>query len=72
MSKDGDELFKGRVGQLEQHGDVTMLVSGIQADEGTSFSVTKLSDLQAIKTVLGALTVADKGKTTGVLGRSSG
>ncbi|MCI1027983.1 tyrosine-protein kinase Wzc [Pantoea dispersa] len=68
VSKDGDELFKGRVGQLEQHGDVTMLVSGIQADEGTSFSVTKLSDLQAIKTVLGALTVADKGKTTGVLG----
>lgn len=68
VSKDGDELFKGRVGQLEQHGDVTMLVSGIEADEGTSFSVTKLSDLQAIKTVLGALTVADKGKTTGVLG----
>ncbi|MEB5836204.1 tyrosine-protein kinase Wzc [Pantoea dispersa] len=68
VSKDGDELFKGRVGQLEQHGDVTMLVSGIQADEGTSFSITKLSDLQAIKTVLGALTVADKGKTTGVLG----
>nr|WP_278428316.1 tyrosine-protein kinase Wzc [Pantoea dispersa] len=68
VSKDGDELFKGRVGQLEQHGDVTMLVSGIQADEGISFSVTKLSDLQAIKTVLGALTVADKGKTTGVLG----
>ncbi|MEZ3414589.1 tyrosine-protein kinase Wzc [Pantoea dispersa] len=68
VSKDGDELFKGRVGQLEQHDDVTMLVSGIQADEGTSFSVTKLSDLQAIKTVLGALTVADKGKTTGVLG----
>ena len=68
VTKDGDELFKGRVGQLEQHGDVTMLVSGIQADEGTSFNVTKLSDLQAIKNVLGALTVADKGKTTGVLG----
>ncbi|MDF7648783.1 tyrosine-protein kinase Wzc [Erwiniaceae bacterium L1_54_3] len=68
VTKDGDELFKGRVGQLEQHGEVTMLVSGIQADEGTSFNVTKLSDLQAIKNVLGALTVADKGKTTGVLG----
>jgi len=68
VTKDGDELFKGRVGQLEQHGEVTMLVSGIEADEGTSFSVTKLTDLQAIKTVLGALTVADKGKTTGVLG----
>ncbi|MGK3126792.1 tyrosine-protein kinase Wzc [Candidatus Pantoea formicae] len=68
VTSDGDELFKGRVGQLEQHGEVTMLVSGIQADEGTSFNVTKLSDLQAIKNVLGALTVADKGKTTGVLG----
>ncbi|ORM57363.1 tyrosine-protein kinase Wzc [Pantoea rodasii] len=68
VTSDGDELFKGRVGQLEQHGEVTMLVSGIQADEGTSFNVTKLTDLQAIRGVLGALTVADKGKTTGVLG----
>lgn len=68
VSYDGEALFKGRVGQLEQYGDVTMLVSGIQAQPGTSFSVTKLTDLQAIKNVLGALTVADKGKTTGVLG----
>ncbi|WP_416412094.1 tyrosine-protein kinase Wzc [Pantoea sp. App145] len=68
VTSNGDELFKGRVGQLEQHGEVTMLVSGIQADAGTSFDVTKLSDLQAIKAVLGSLTVADKAKDTGVLG----
>ncbi|ERK07445.1 Tyrosine-protein kinase Wzc [Pantoea sp. AS-PWVM4] len=68
VTSDGDELFKGRVGQLEQHGEVTMLVSGIEADTGTSFDVTKLSDLQAIKAVLANLTVADKGKDTGVLG----
>ena len=68
VSKDGDELFKGKVGQLETHGDVTMLVSGINADEGTSFNVTKLNELQAINSVLANLSVADKGKDTGVLG----
>jgi len=68
VSKDGDELFKGQVGRLEQHGDITMLVSGIQAEEGTSFTVTKLNELQAINSVLANLTVADKGKDTGVLG----
>ena len=68
ITKDGDELFKGRVGQLEQHGDVAILVSGIEADEGTSFTVTKLNNLQAINMVLSNLTIADKGKDTGVLG----
>ncbi|WP_455814372.1 tyrosine-protein kinase Wzc [Pseudomonas graminis] len=68
VSKDGDELFKGKVGQFEQHGDVTMLVSDIKADEGTSFTVSKLSDLQAIKLIFNNLTVADMGKDTGVLG----
>ncbi|WP_337010176.1 tyrosine-protein kinase Wzc [Pantoea sp. AS142] len=68
VSKDGDELFKGKVGQLESHGDISMLVSEIHADEGTNFTVTKLNDLQAIRSVLANLTVADKGKDTGVLG----
>ncbi len=69
VSKDGKELFKGKVGQLENHNGVTMLVSGIQqVDKGTDFTVTKLSDLQAIKLVTDNLAVADKGKDTGVLG----
>lgn len=68
LSKDGDELFKGRVGQLEQHGDVAILVSGIDADKGTTFKVTKLNELQAINMVVNNLAVADKGKDTGVLG----
>jgi len=69
VSKDGDELFKGKVGQLENHNGVSILVRSIQqVDPGTSFTVTKLSDLQAIKLVTSQLTVADKGKDTGVLG----
>ncbi len=70
VSYDGDELFKGKVGQLEQHGDVTMLVSDIKAEEGTTFKVTKLTNLQAIKMITDNLSVADKGKDTGVLGLS--
>lgn len=69
VSKDGDELFKGKVGQLENHGGVTMMVKsivGVKPD--TSFTVTKLTDLQAISLVTNNLTVADKGKDTGVLG----
>ncbi|WP_380179200.1 tyrosine-protein kinase Wzc [Kalamiella sp. sgz302252] len=68
LSKDGDVLFKGRVGQLEQHGDVAILVSGIDADKGTTFTVSKLNELQAITMVVNNLSVADKGKDTGVLG----
>ncbi|WP_312240080.1 tyrosine-protein kinase Wzc [Pantoea sp.] len=68
ITKEGEELFKGQVGKLEQHGDVTLLVSGIEADEGTSFTVSKLNDLQAINMVLSNLSIADKGKDTGVLG----
>ena len=69
VSKDGDELFKGKVGQLEKHNGVSILVRSIeQTDPDTTFTVTKLSDLQAIKMVTSQLTVADKGKDTGVLG----
>ena len=69
VSKDGDELFKGKVGELENQKGVTIMVKAIQdIDEGTSFTVTKLSELQAIKMVNDNLNVADKGKDTGVLG----
>lgn len=69
VSKNGKTLFKGKVGQLESHNGVTMLVKSIQqANPGTDFTVTKLSELQAIGMVTNNLTVADKGKDTGVLG----
>ncbi|WP_026042462.1 tyrosine-protein kinase Wzc [Pantoea sp. A4] len=68
VSKSGDVLFKGQVGRFEQHDGISMLVSDIQADSGTSFSVTKLTDLQAVNMIVNNLTVADKGKDTGVLG----
>ncbi|WP_342753869.1 tyrosine-protein kinase Wzc [Pantoea sp. MBD-2R] len=68
VSRDGDELFKGKTGQLETHKNVSVLVSDIQAEPGTSFTVTKLSDLAAIGQIVNNLAVADKGKDTGVMG----
>ncbi|HBV39947.1 MAG TPA: tyrosine-protein kinase, partial [Erwinia sp.] len=60
VSKDGNELFKGKVGQFQQQHGVSMLVSGIDAEPGSSFTVTKLSTLAAIGMVTNNLAVADK------------
>lgn len=68
VSKDGDELFKAKTGQFEQQKGVSILVSGVDAEPGTTFTVTKLSELSAIKMVVDNLAVADKGKDTGVMG----
>ncbi|CAI1527802.1 Tyrosine-protein kinase wzc [Serratia quinivorans] len=64
---DGDELFKGKTGELVKQKGVTMLVSEIDAEPGTVFSVSQRSDLMTINSILSALTVEDKGKDTGVL-----
>lgn len=62
--------FKGKVGQIEKHNGLSILLSEIQAEPGTIFRVQKLNTLTAINNVLGNLSVADKGKDTGVLSLS--
>ncbi|AXW87416.1 tyrosine-protein kinase [Lonsdalea britannica] len=64
---DGRVDITGKVGQLESHDRVSILVSDIEAPEGTEFNVRKLDELTAINKTLNALAVADKGKDTGVL-----
>ena len=64
---DGRVDIMGKVGQLESHDRVSILVSDIEAPEGTEFNVRKLDELTAINKTLNALAVADKGKDTGVL-----
>ncbi|MEI7369829.1 tyrosine-protein kinase Wzc [Pectobacterium sp. 1950-15] len=62
--------FKGKVGQIEKHDGLSILLSEIQAEPGMVFRVQKLNTLTAINNVLGNLSVADKGKDTGVLSLS--
>lgn len=68
VRKEGAVLFSGQIGQLKEQNGVTLLVSDINALPGTRFTLTKLMPLQAIRMVLNNLSVADKGKDTGVLG----
>jgi len=66
-TNNGEEI-KGTVGKLVSHGDVSLLVSGYKAPVGTKFSVVKRSKLSVMADMGRDLTVADKGKDTGVLG----
>ncbi|MEQ9886783.1 tyrosine-protein kinase Wzc [Pectobacterium zantedeschiae] len=59
--------IEGKVGQLTNKNGVSILVSDIQAANGTVFRVKKLNEITAINNVLEDLIVADKGKDTGVL-----
>lgn len=67
----GDTVaFDGKVGQLESHNGIELLVSDIAAENGTVFRIRKLNPLTAINNLLDDFIVADKGKDTGVLGLS--
>ncbi|MCA5918286.1 tyrosine-protein kinase Wzc [Pectobacterium brasiliense] len=62
--------FNGKVGQIEKHNGLSLLVSDIKAEQGTVFYIKKLKTIAAVNNVLNNLVVADKGKDTGVLSLS--
>ncbi|MBN3217258.1 tyrosine-protein kinase Wzc [Pectobacterium polaris] len=67
----GDAVtFNGKVGNIEKHNGLSILVSDIKAEKGTIFRLKKLNTITAINNVLSNLAVADKGKDTGVLSLS--
>ncbi|CAI2432757.1 TPA: tyrosine-protein kinase Wzc [Serratia fonticola] len=64
---DDKEIIKGKVGALASGDGVSLLVSEIKAEPGTTFTVQKLNVLKVISKLSELLTVEDKGKDTGVL-----
>lgn len=68
ITRDGEEIAKGSVGHLLESNGVTILVSDIEAPQGTKFKVSKISEVRAANNLLDKFDVADKGKNTGVLG----
>jgi tyrosine-protein kinase Etk/Wzc len=70
LSYDGEELLNGKAGQLASKGGVTLLVSDFNAIPGTEFTLTKQPLLNTINSLLGNLSVVDKGKDSGVLNLS--
>ncbi|MGF1740548.1 polysaccharide biosynthesis tyrosine autokinase [Vibrio profundum] len=63
----GDELLKGRVGQLAHSDGASILVSEIDATADTEFTVTKSARLVTISDLRKEIKIAEQGKKTGIL-----
>lgn len=66
-AENGALLLRGQVGQQQQGGGVTMLVSKLVARPGEQFTVIRSNELDAISAFQSAITVQEQGKQTGVI-----
>lgn len=63
-----DVNARGRVGQLLVRGEVSVLVTDLEAPAGTRFTLTRVTKPEALRGLQEAFTVAEKGKSSGMLG----
>ncbi|MGQ5790892.1 tyrosine-protein kinase Wzc [Serratia sp. IR-2025] len=70
LSYDDKLLLSGNVGILAKGNGITLLISDVNAKQGTEFYLTKKPRLVAINDLSESLSVQDKGKDTGVLSLS--
>ena len=70
LTSDAGFSARGEVGKMLDKEGVSMMVSAIQADAGSEFTVSKFSMLGMINNLQNNLTVAENGKDTGVLSMS--
>ncbi|MBY7788230.1 polysaccharide biosynthesis tyrosine autokinase [Vibrio fluvialis] len=66
----GDSVLTGKVGELAESNGYKIFISDIQAKDGFRFSITKRSKLDAISFLSHNLTIAEKGKNTGIISLS--
>ncbi|MFV0264629.1 MAG: tyrosine-protein kinase Wzc [Kluyvera sp.] len=67
LSNDDGFSAEGKVGETLNKSGVSLLVTGIAAHDGASFTVTKYSTLGMINTLQNSLSVTEDGKDSGVL-----
>nr|WP_201355681.1 polysaccharide biosynthesis tyrosine autokinase [Aeromonas hydrophila] len=60
-------VLEGRVGELLDKDDVTLLLSDVAADEGQVFTLVKQPVLDVITELQSGLQVSEKGKNTGII-----
>ncbi|WP_429078614.1 polysaccharide biosynthesis tyrosine autokinase [Aeromonas hydrophila] len=60
-------VLEGRVGELLEKEDVTLLLSDVAADEGQVFTLVKQPLLDVIAELQSGLQVSEKGKNTGII-----
>lgn len=67
LSNDDGFSVEGKVGEAVNQGGVSLVVAGIAAHDGASFTLTKYSTLGMINTLQNSLSVTEDGKDSGVL-----
>lgn len=67
FSNDNGFSVDGKVGEPVNKGGVSLMVAGIAADVGASFTIVKYSTLGMINTLQNSLSVTEDGKDSGVL-----
>lgn len=67
VSYEEEELISGVTGKLTQKGELSILVSDINADAGTEFSLVKKARLVTISDLQENVKISEQGKKTGIL-----
>ncbi|PQJ66348.1 polysaccharide biosynthesis tyrosine autokinase [Photobacterium angustum] len=64
---DGREVLKGQVGKLAENKGISILVTDVNAKNDATFTLSKISRLDAIQGLQLDLSVSERGKQTGIL-----
>ncbi|KHT61573.1 tyrosine protein kinase [Photobacterium gaetbulicola] len=67
VNKSEDRVLIGEVGKLAKNGELELLVSSLNAEDGDEFTISKRSRLDAIQWLQQNLSVNERGKQTGIL-----
>ena len=66
-NRDGRELLNGKVGTLATNNGYSLFVTQLIGADGATFSVSKISRLNAIQGLQKGLSITEQGKQTGIL-----
>ncbi|OOE49382.1 polysaccharide biosynthesis tyrosine autokinase [Salinivibrio kushneri] len=69
-NSEDDLVLQGKVGEAAINDAFHLFVTELKADEGDSFTISKISRLRAIKAIQNELSVSERGKQTGILSLS--
>ncbi|RBM34215.1 polysaccharide biosynthesis tyrosine autokinase [Vibrio tarriae] len=64
---DGKVILQGVAGELAEQDDYRLFVTGMEAESGFAFNIAKINELDAINELKQNLSIAEKGKQTGIV-----
>lgn len=64
---DGKVILQGVAGELAEQDDYRLFVTGMEAESGFAFNIAKINELDAIDELKKNLSIAEKGKQTGIV-----